>query len=157
MISKRFTDILAMGTTRRVRETNLLPFEIDQSVSKSEIESEFKCILNRGICYSATTQTIVLIANHNVDLFNDRHSYEEDVFLYTGEGKTGEQKMTYGNKRLNEARFDGTPVHLFERFYGDSYYTYRGLVGVGNPYREKQPDINGNNRFVFIFPLTLLK
>ena len=130
-------------------------FKIGQSVSNDQIMNEFVCKNSCGIRYSTTTNSIVLIANHNFGLYEDRPV--GGTFLYTGEGQVGNQTMTRGNKRLNSAKFGYISVHLFEHFPGGIGYIYSGPVSVGEPYQETQPDINGKTRSVFIFPLTFIE
>ena len=130
-------------------------FKIGQSVSNKQIMSEFVCKNSGGIRYSTTTNSIVLIANHNFGLYKDR--LVSSTFHYTGEGQQGDQTMTRGNKRLNSARFGYISVHLFEHFPGESGYRYSGPVLVGEPHQETQRDINNRPRLVWIFPLTFIE
>ena len=132
--------------------------KIGQAFSNNEIMAIFKCKNSGGIRYSTTTKTIVLIANHNYPLYHDRSTNVEDIFLYTGEGQEGDQNMTRGNKRLRDSKKDRITVHLFEHFPNVSGYIYGGPVELdGEPYQEVQPDMTGNPRKVYIFPLRFIK
>ena len=130
------------------------PFAIDSSVSNREIMDAFQCKNIGGIRYSTVTQTIVLILNHNFPIYDNSSNVSEGEYYFAGEGQEGDQKMDRGNLRLNNARADGIEIHLFESYADEPGYRYRGVVEVvGAPNQERQPDINGNDRNVFVFKL----
>jgi 5-methylcytosine-specific restriction protein A len=134
-----------------------LPFAVGESVSNRVIMDTFQCKSIGGIRYSTATNTIVLIANHTIKPYVNRYDSNENVFLYTGEGQIGDQEMAHGNKRLNSARFEGTPVYLFEHFDDSRGYVYSGSVLVGEPYQETQSNEKGESRRVWIFPLKFIE
>ena len=73
---------------------------------------------------------------------------------YTGMGSSGDQTLGAQNKTLHESNFNGVEVHLFEVFELREY-TYQGIVIYnGKGYQEKQTDIDGNERKVWMFPST---
>ena len=71
-------------------------------------------------------------------------------------GQSGDQSIDFmQNKTLAESNINQVSVHLFEVFK-DLGYTYIGTVKLSNkPYSETQPDKNGLDRIVFVFPLKL--
>ena len=69
-------------------------------------------------------------------------------------GKVGDQVLDGNqNSTLYFSDTNGVEVHLFE-VLKKKEYTYRGIVRlVDEPYRGRQPDINGNMRDVWMFPV----
>lgn len=112
----------------------------------------FKCDNMNGIRPSAATNTIVLITGVAADApYRDR--WEGDHFLYTGMGKHGDQRLSGRNKSLSQHSIDGRSLHVFERESLD-HYVYVGEFELdGVPRQEPQPDLNGDSRLVWLFPL----
>jgi len=124
-------------------------------LSNKELCDIFKCSPQGGMRKSNTTNTLVIISNHIKSIYDDR--WIGDVFHYTGMGMTGDQSLYFmQNKTLAESITNGVAVHLFEVFE-DKIYTYIGQVELaGSPYTETQPDQDGNDRQVWMFPLKLV-
>ena len=114
----------------------------------------FKCGPQGGMRRSLTTGTLVIVSNHVKSVYDDR--WVDDVFHYTGMGLAGDQRLDAAqNKTLAETQANRVTVHLFEVFK-DKEYTYAGEVRLaGEPYAEQQPDADGTNRKVWMFPLKL--
>lgn len=125
-----------------------------QIIDNSTLCKIFKCAPQGGMRRSLTTNTLVIIANHVESVYQDR--WVKDIFHYSGMGLIGDQKLYNSqNKTLAESEENGIEVHLFEVFK-EKEYTYMGRVILsGNPYNEKKPDQNGNERIVWVFPLRL--
>ena len=120
-------------------------------LDNSQITKIFLCSSQGGMRRSLRTGSLVLISDQT-KVYRDR--WENDVFLYTGMGLTGNQDFHYmQNKTLYESRTNGVSVYLFEVF-SPREYTYVGNVELAaNPYMEQQGDQNNNSRLVCIFPL----
>ncbi len=103
---------------------------------------------------SNRTNTLVIVSNHVASIYDDR--WVNDLLHYTGMGQQGDQSLEFNqNRTLNESRANGVSVHLFEVFTAKTY-TYIGEVELADePYQERQPDIEGQERFVWVFPLRL--
>ncbi|MGJ7459351.1 HNH endonuclease [Halomonas sp. RA08-2] len=100
------------------------------------------------------TNTLVIVNNHVESIYEDR--WEGDVVHYTGMGRTGDMNLHRAqNKTLNESPENGVSVHLFEVFKQQEYTYVGGVVRVAPAYQETQPDENGNDRHVWLFPLQL--
>lgn len=98
---------------------------------------------------------LVLISDPTKSLYDDR--WEGSTLHYTGMGKNGPQKLTSQNRTLAESRSNGETLHLFE-VLEPGRYTYAGKVALtDDPYQDWQPDEEGRNRRVWMFPLKLLK
>ncbi|MGI6692103.1 MAG: HNH endonuclease [Christensenellales bacterium] len=130
----------------------MIGFKVGQVVSNSDIVSEFKCGNMGGMRRSKRTNTLVLISDHTKGLYEDK--WYGDILHYTGMGKKGDQdRRASQNKTLDDSRFNGVDIHLFE-VLKPKQYTYHGLVALaGEPYEEYQPDEDGKMRKVWMFPL----
>ena len=72
-------------------------------------------------------------------------------------GLRGDQNLYFRqNKTLAQSQTNGVKVYLFEVLIR-KHYTYRGEVKLADkPYQATQPDIDGNKRLVWIFPLKVI-
>lgn len=95
---------------------------------------------------------LTLISDYTKGFYKD--SVENDVILYTGMGKIGDQTLIGNqNKTLYESDTNNVKLHIFEVFEKNKY-TYKGVVELAYPpFQEIQRDFNGNDRKVWIFPL----
>ena len=123
-----------------------------QELTNRELMNIFKCATEGGMRRSHKTNSLILISNHTKSGYNDKWSGEK--FLFTGEGKVGDQDINYSqNKTLANSNENGISLFLFEIFE-DRRYIYQGKVKlVDSPYQEIQTDINKKERKVWIFPL----
>lgn len=130
---------------------NINDLIIGKSYSNGELMDAFKCGRSGGLRKSNQTNTLVIIFDHN-KMYDD--AWKGDVLHYTGMGRIGNQDINYmQNKTLNESGSNGVDLHLFEVFE-EGRYEYCGPVELaGEPYQEIQPDTNGDNRNVWMFPL----
>ncbi len=79
---------------------------------------------------------------------------EEDVLIFTGQGKSGDQSLTGRNKRIIE-QFDASiPLYCFESC-GRQLYVFRGLLELLRHYYEVQIDSDRNLRKVLVFELRI--
>ena len=132
---------------------NFMPFKVGDIVTNEQLTRAFRVGNMGGMRRSKITNTLVIIADHTKELYNDK--WYGDELHYTGMGKLGDQVLDKQNKTLMESDVNGVIVHLFEVFEF-SKYTYRGIVKLcGKPYQEQQKDLNGNIRKVWVFPLRL--
>ncbi len=127
-----------------------------QVVSNQELRRVFGCGPQGGMRRSHSTKTLVIVSDHTKGLYRD--SWDGDVLHYAGMGQVGDQRLDYAqNKTLNESPTNGVSVHLFEVF-SRGRYVYQGPVElIGEAYPEKQPDVEGNERTVWVFPVSLAR
>ena len=98
-----------------------------------QVEDQFGIRISgfgRGI--NQTDSTVVLIssigkASGNF-VYNDKWTADGD-YLYSGEGKTGDQTMTKGNLAIRDAARNGKKIHLFVKFSPQEYY-YQGVFEI---------------------------
>ena len=125
--------------------------------TNEDIKNIFGCAPQGGMRRSHKTNTLVLISNHDKlnNPYNDR--WIGKIFHYTGMGMEGDQSLEFNqNKTLSNSRNEqDLGVFLFEVFEPRKY-TYIGEVELADkPYQEKQKDLGGKDRRVWIFPLKL--
>jgi hypothetical protein len=83
------------------------------------------------------------------------------MFLYTGEGRVGDQPMKHGNRSILEHRDRGRSLRLFVAdglvegtAQRNQLYIGEFAIDHANPYSlQEAPDANGENRTVFVFRL----
>lgn len=128
------------------------PISIGETISNGLLSEIFKVGNMGGMRRSKSTGTLVLISDNTKGLYQDQ--WHEGRLLYTGMGKVGDQTLEGNqNKTLAESNTNGVDVHLFE-VHKAGKYTYAGRVRLADlPYQEVQPDDNGHDRKVWIFPL----
>ena len=129
-------------------------FKIGEIVSNRDIIDTFKCANMGGMRRSYATNTLVVVSDYTKGLYYDK--WIGGILHYTGMGKNGDQDIGGAqNKTLAESETNGVSVHLFE-VIDSGEYIYCGRVQLAErPYREIQPDENGVDRKVWIFPLKL--
>ena len=121
-----------------------------------QVEDQFGIRISgfgRGI--NPTDNTVVLIssigkASGNF-VYHDKWTADGD-YLYSGEGKTGDQTMTKGNLAIRDAARNGKKIHLFVKFSPQEYY-YQGIFELVDYTYEDEKDEDGNIRKEYKFRL----
>ena len=125
------------------------------TVNNDRLRSIFRCSTQGGMRRSHDTNTLVIVSDHIRSTYQDR--WYGDVLHYTGMGLRGDQKLQGNqNKTLLESSTNDVSVFLFEVFT-EGTYTFQGqVVTAAEPYKEQQPDADGNDRQVWMFPVRLV-
>lgn len=134
-------------------------------LSRSERKVRFGGAMYGGIEPSASSPNVFLYSDPSrgeVYGYNyDGWAGDGRLFLYTGEGRVGDQPMSHGNRAILEHRKQGRALRLFiadgqvagtaqrqQRYVGEFE------IDQNKPYSlEDAPDENGENRTVFVFRL----
>lgn len=126
--------------------------EIGAELTNEEMRRLFKCANSSGMRRSKETGTLVIVSDETKGLYRD--VWKNGVLHYTGMGRVGNQVLKGNqNSTLYYSNTNGVEVHLFE-VIKKKVYTYRGVVRlVDEPYKGRQPDINGDMRDVWLFPV----
>lgn len=126
--------------------------EIGQTIRNNELVSIFGCGNMGGMRRSHATNTLVIVSDYTKGLYHDK--WIGGTLHYTGMGKIGDQDINWAqNATLAESNHNGVDVHLFE-VIDPGEYIYCGRIKLeGQPYTEIQPDENGNDREVWMFPV----
>lgn len=125
---------------------------IGQTLKNADIVDKFKCGNMGGMRRSKKTNTLVIVSDYTKGLYQDK--WIAGVLHYTGMGKSGDQDIYWAqNATLANCSHNGVDVHLFEVIKSGEYI-YCGIIElVENPYIEKQPDEDGKERNVWMFPV----
>lgn len=126
--------------------------KIGQILKNTDIIDKFQCGNMGGMRRSKSTNTLVLVSDYTKGIYHDK--WIGGVLHYTGMGKSGDQDIEWAqNKTLAESSYNGVNVHLFE-VIDPGEYIYCGRIElVDKPYVDVQPDENGINRKVWMFPI----
>lgn len=126
--------------------------QIGQVVTNRQLVDIFQCGNMGGMRRSHATNTLIIISDYTKGLYQDK--WIGGTLHYTGMGKVGNQDIHWAqNATLAECCFNGVDVHLFE-VIDPGEYIYCGRIElVDEPYTETQPDDNGDNRLVWMFPV----
>ena len=131
--------------------------ELGSTIDNDRLCSTFQCSPQGGMRRSRETNSLVIVSNHVESIYEDRWD-DADALHYTGMGRKGDQSLSFAqNRTLAESKDNGVAVFLFEVFE-PKIYTFRGRVELADkPYKETQPDEDGNERIVWMFPLRVLQ
>ncbi len=121
-----------------------------------QVEEQFGIRISgfgRGI--NKTETTVVLISSierkRGGFVYHD-HWNNDGEYIYSGEGKTGNQKMTSGNSAIVNAYDEGKEIHLFVKFSPKEYY-YQGIFKLVDYAYDDENDELGNLRKEYKFRL----
>ncbi len=121
-----------------------------------QVEDQFGIRISgfgRGI--NPTDNTVVLISSIGKAcgnfVYHDKWTSEGD-YLYSGEGKTGDQSMSKGNLAIRDAAVNGKAIHLFVKFSPREYY-YQGIFELVDYTYVDDKDEDGNIRKEYKFRL----
>ena len=128
---------------------------LGQVITNNELMQIFSCGMMGGMRRSTKTNSLVIVSDHTKGLYEDK--WYGDVLHYTGMGQTGDQDINEAqNKTLNNSNQNGVAVFLFEVLKKKNFI-YRGQVKlIDTPYQQKQTDINGDLRNVWVFPVQII-
>ena len=125
-----------------------------------QVEDEFGIRISgfgRGI--NLTDSTVVLVSSIKKGggcfVYHDRWTADGD-YIYSGEGRVGDQVMTKGNLAIKNAARDGKTIHLFVKFSPKEYY-YQGVFVLVDYTYENDKDENGDIRKEYKFRLRKAK
>lgn len=154
----------ATGTKKKVKNIDEM-FGEDYHVSHlarqpiltyTQVEDQFGIKISgfgRGI--NPTPTTVVLISSmaksKDKFVYHDKWTADGD-YIYSGEGKTGNQTLTKGNAAIVNADRDGKKIHLFVKLSPQEYY-YQGVFELVNYTHEDEEDEAGNLRKEYKFRL----
>lgn len=121
-----------------------------------QIEKQFQIKISgfgRGI--NVTPSAVVLISSVDSKslnyVYHDHWSVDGD-YIYSGEGKIGDQTMTSGNKAIVDAEKNGKKIYLYVKFSPTEYY-YQGQFFVVDYTYENAKDEDDNIRKEYKFRL----
>lgn len=130
--------------------------KIDETFDNKTICAVFGVANTGGIRVNRAKNHIVLVSNASATNAY-RNKQIGGLIYFMGRGANGAQKLSRQNATLAKSKLNGGQLHYFE-VIEKGRYTYRGEVELaGEPYLDTQHDAAGQDRLVWIFPLTLKK
>ena len=121
-----------------------------------QVEEQFGIRISgfgRGI--NSTDNSVVLISSIGKAggnfVYHDKWTTDGD-YLYSGEGKSGDQSMNKGNLAIRDAERNGKKIHLFVKFSPQEYY-YQGIFALVKYTYEDDKDEDGSLRKEYKFLL----
>ena len=150
MTDKYSQDFRAKGYDKKFGKEYHVDFLAKHPIlTYQQVEKEYGIKIagfGRGI--NITSDSIVLISSigkiRSGFVYHDRFTPEGD-YLYSGEGKSGDQSMKGGNLALKNAEYSNKEIYLFVKFSPQEYY-YQGRYSVAKYTYEDEKDANGNIR-----------
>jgi len=129
-------------------------FEVGREYNrKAEIHGRFGGQAQGGISTPKDHPAVFLFTSDTGAQHGYRDEYRDDgVFWYTGEGQTGDMRMTAGNKAIMEHLQTQKTLHLFE-YVRKAVVRYMGSAECLGYHEEIRPDREGSDRTVFVFHL----
>lgn len=125
-------------------------------LSYKQVEEQFNIRISgfgRGI--NITANSIVLISSIGVKrsffVYHDHWTTDGD-YIYSGEGRSGNQQLTKGNNAIINAKNDRKTIYLFVKFSPQEYY-FQGEFNLVDYTYEDDKDENGNLRKEYKFRL----
>lgn len=130
-----------------------IPFEIGQEYNRRrQLHELYGGSRQSGMCPSSSHPFLFLFTGSGGEQHGYHDRFVNGLFLYTGEGQSGDMRFIRGNRALRDHIQDGRHVLLFEqsskgfcRFRGEHYY-------VGHHF-ETRPDTSGASRQAIVFEL----
>ena len=130
--------------------------KIGETFTNEDITNIFKCKNYGGMRRSLKTNSLVLISDHTKPFYGD--CWLNGILHFAGIGLKGDQSLEhFPNSVLYESSRRRIILYLFEVFEKGKYIFTGNVTLEGDPYHRLRPDINGDLRKVWIFPLKPLK
>ena len=123
-------------------------FEIGKIYHRQhELHDKFGGNRQSGIAPCAEHPCVFLFTSPRGDEFGYEDGWiSEDIYNYTGEGQTGDMKMTRGNRAIWNHQVDGRGLHLFKKvdtgqyeYIGQSEYVKHAIkTGFDGEQRQRR-------------------
>ena len=137
-------------------EYNSVFLRTDEVYTYQEVETDYGIqIFPFGRGCNSTNDSVVLISSINRTggnfVYHDKWDANGD-YIFSGEGRNGDQTMIRGNLEISEAANNGKVIHLFIKFSPQEYY-YQGIFKLVGYTYEDDFDQEGNTRKEYKFRL----
>ena len=146
----------------------ILEFKKGEFYHRDIIRQKLDLGFSGGIRSSVKNNLVILFWNAPSDsvnqtdsefapnIYQDSFNSETGLYHYIGEGQVGDQTLdsgSGGNKRIVNAKEQGRTIHLFHQHDKKGKHEYLGQVELVDTKKERQPDVNENDREVLVFLL----
>lgn len=121
---------------------------------RDEIHANYGGSRQNGISTSGDCPAIFLFTGDSGEQYGYRDGYDDaGVFLYTGEGQTGDMVFKAGNKAVRDHSLNGRALHLFQSLGKGKKQKYLGEFALANYSIRRGPDREDHERDVIVFHL----
>jgi hypothetical protein len=124
-----------------------------KSYIRTELREAFGGNRQRGIVTLPKHNAIFLMPSRKNKDIGYEARWDDGVYYLSGEGLTGDQKLTVGNKALKESIGTDKPIYLFEPLLNKEPYThiFHSQVKCIECEERRGPDKDGNLRKMYRF------
>jgi 5-methylcytosine-specific restriction protein A len=129
-------------------------FEIGKEYKRSEIHDKYNGSRQSGISPSASHPLIFIFTSDSGEQFGYKDEYHNGIFMYTGEGQTGDMKMNRGNSAIRDHAKEGRTLHVFESTR-KAHVSYIGSAEYLGHHEETRLDRNNLERIALVFHLEI--
>lgn len=128
--------------------------DTDEVYTYQQVEAKFGIrIAGFGRGCNPTDDSVVLISSVSQSgehfVYHDKWDTNGD-YIFSGEGRIGDQKLTARNKEIIDAEKNGKVLHLIIKFSPEEYY-YQGIFKLVDYTYEDDLDEDGNTRKEYKF------
>ena len=127
-------------------------FEIGQLYKRTDLHKQYGGQQQGGISTPAKWPLILLFTGHSGSHFGYQDNWQNGVFLYTGEGQSGDMQFRAGNKAIRDHSKEGKALHLFEQDK-KGYVQYKGEFALSSYEHRDGVDKDGRPRQTIVFHL----
>jgi 5-methylcytosine-specific restriction enzyme A len=121
---------------------------------RKDIHARFGGQQQGGISTPSRYSCVFLFTGPSGEQHGYRDGWDDNgVFLYTGEGQSGDMSFVRGNLAIRDHAAAGRDLHLFESLGKGEGYRYVGLFDCVGWEPRRAPDTAGNDRSVIVFHL----
>jgi hypothetical protein len=129
-------------------------FTKDEVYKRSELHAKYGGQMQGGISTPARFDFILLFTSPSGEQYGYKDGWvNEKLYLYTGEGQSGDMTFTRGNLAIRNHLDDKKDLHLFE-YTKSGFVRYVGQMMYVGFKERKGIDKNGNPRKIIVFELT---
>jgi beta-glucosidase len=128
-------------------------FEVGNEYRRRDLHEQYGGQPRRRISTPADRDIIMLFVSGRDEHPGRANGWTEDgVYLFTGEGRKGDQKFVRGNRAIRDHVAAGKALYLFEATR-QGYVEYVGQFVYAGHHHRQAPDSQGARRSVIVFEL----
>jgi len=128
-------------------------FEKGQIYVRKDLHDQYGGQVQGGISTPSRYPIILIFAGQQGKQYGYLDGWAGDgLYLYTGEGQTGDMEFSRGNKAIRDHVVNDEELHLFESA-GPGCVRYKGQMVCTGYEWKKAPDSTGQTRKAIVFHL----
>jgi 5-methylcytosine-specific restriction protein A len=120
--------------------------------NRTDLHKQYGGQRQGGISMPKKYPFLLLFTGQSGGQFGYQDSWQNGVFLYTGEGQSGDMQFRVGNKVIRDHSKDGKALHLFKQ-EKKGYVRYKGEFALSSFQYSEGTDKNQQSRRTIVFQL----